>query len=385
MLRPLPFDAGCDKYDAQAAGLLEDLRLGYSTAVEVFHQNHPRFLDEKVPWLPKRIEKEEIRTSVLTLEDARLALARWYSFRDWAALEEYVRSVAEPQGETWRYEAAVEAVVNGWVKELQVLLRRDPELVGPRSARVTKFDPPVHGAMLLHYVAANGVEGHRQKTPATAVEIARTLLEAGAEPDALAFLYGGQCTTMSLLVSSCHPAQAGLQGALVEVLVEFGASVERLGSGNWTSPLITALVFGYGKTAELLVRLGAQVSSLEAAAGLGRTEQVSSMLEAADAASRHRALALAAQLGRAEVVRVLLAAGEDPNRYNPESFHAHSTPLHQAALAGYLETVKVLVESGARLDMPDKIYQSTPMGWAEHAGQSEVREYLVAKSPDGAV
>ena len=133
MLRPLPFDAGHDKYEVQAAGLLDDLRLGYSSAVEVFHQNHPRFLDEKVPWLPKRIGNEEILTSELTLEDARLALARWYSFRDWAALDEYVRSVADPQGETWRFEAAVEAVVNGRVEELRGWLRRDPELVGTRS------------------------------------------------------------------------------------------------------------------------------------------------------------------------------------------------------------------------------------------------------------
>ena len=110
MLRPLPFDAGCGQYEAQAAGLLEDLRLGYSTAVDVFHQNHPRFLDEKVPWLPKRIGQEEIRTSALTLADARLALARWYSFRDWAALEEYVRSVADRKGESWRFSSSAVAM-----------------------------------------------------------------------------------------------------------------------------------------------------------------------------------------------------------------------------------------------------------------------------------
>ena len=44
------------------------------------------------------------------------------------------------------------------------------------------------------------------------------LLEAGAEVDALADLYGGQYTTMSMLVSSCHPANAGVQVALVDTL-----------------------------------------------------------------------------------------------------------------------------------------------------------------------
>ena len=89
-------------------------------------------------------------------------------------------------------------------------------------------------------MAANGVEGHRQKTPPNAVEIARVLLEAGAEPDALADMYGGQHTTMSMLVSSSHPALAGLQVALAETLLDFGASVDARGNGHWTSPLLTA-------------------------------------------------------------------------------------------------------------------------------------------------
>lgn len=69
----------------------------------------------------------------------------------------------------------------------------------------------MHRATLLHYVAANGVEGHRQRTPANAPDVARVLLESGAEPDAVADMYGGQCTTMVLLVSSSHPAEAGVQ------------------------------------------------------------------------------------------------------------------------------------------------------------------------------
>ena len=91
------------------------------------------------------------------------------------------------------------------------------------------FDPPRHRATLLHYVAANGVEGYRQRTPANAVDVARVLLDAGAAPDSLAQLYGGDCTTMTLLVSSSHPARAGVQVALVDVLVDYGASVEPIG------------------------------------------------------------------------------------------------------------------------------------------------------------
>ena len=96
----------------------------------------------------------------------------------------------------------------------------------------------------------------------------------------------------------------------------------------------------------------------------------------AEVPHHHAALALAAQHGQAEVVRVLLETGENPNRFNPEGHHAHSTPLHQAALVGHLEVVRLLVERGARLDVEDKIYQATPLGWAEHGGQKETAEYL---------
>jgi len=45
------------------------------------------------------------------------------------------------------------------------------------------------------------------------VAVARFLLEAGAEVDALGNTYGGDKhqTTMNLLVSSTHPAEAGLK------------------------------------------------------------------------------------------------------------------------------------------------------------------------------
>jgi ankyrin repeat protein len=205
------------------------------------------------------------------------------------------------------------------------------------------------------------------------------LLEAGAEVDALADMYGGRCTTMSMLASSCHPARAGLQVALVETLVDFGASVEASGSGDWRSPLMTALAFGYADAAEALVRRGARVETLAAAAGLGRFADAERLLPTASGDDRHRGIALAAQMGHVEIVRLLLDAGEDPNRLNPKGAHGHSTPLHQAVLAGRSDVVRLLVERGARLDIQDTIYESTPLGWALYGGQTEIAEYLRAK------
>ncbi len=378
-LPPLPYRAPLADYQRQADELLAAHAAGDPTAIRIIHEKHPRFLDEKIPWLPKRLADAEIAAAAFDAADARLTVARAYDFRDWPALVDYVEAVRQ-DGPVYWFESAIEAVVNGDLAALEALLRDHPELVHARSTRVTHFDPPSHRATLLHYVGANGIEGHRQRTPKNAVEITRALLQAGAEPDAVAYLYGGECTTMSLLVSSCHPAEAGLQVALVDTLVDFGAAVEARGAGKWTSPLMTALAFGYVDAAEALVRRGARVDTLAAAAALGRLADSERLLPEADADTRHRALAMAAQNGHVEIVRLLLDAGEDPNRYNPDGNHAHSTPLHQAALAGHDAVVRLLVERGARLDIRDTIYQGTPLGWAEYGGKAAIAEYLREKA-----
>jgi hypothetical protein len=378
---PLPFPSRLKEYEAQADALLEAWHAGDPDATRFVREHLPRFLDERIPWLPKRLSDEEVRRVALDRSFARLAVARGYSFRDWDRLVEWVEVVAR-DGPVARFESAVEAVITGDGVALEGLLREDPELVRARSTVVTHHDPPQHRATLLHYLAANGVEGYRQKSPKNAVEVATMLLEAGAEPDALAGMYGGRCTTMSLLVSSSPPAEAGVQVALVDILVDHGAAVEARGSGHWTSPLMTALTFGFRDAAEALVRRGARVATLPAAAGLGRLFEARRLLEAAGPDDRHRALVLAAQLGHVEILRLLLDEGEDPDRYNPEGHHAHSTPLHQAVWSGHEAVVRLLVERGARLDIRDTVYEGTPLGWAEYGGRAEIAAYLRSRGTD---
>ncbi len=375
-LKPPAFDASLARYQQQAEQLLDAHGSGDPHAIKLIHENNPRFLDNKTSWLPKSLPDSEIQNAPFDIAGAQLTIARIYNFKDWNALAECVDAVGQTASSVFQFESAAEAVITGDLARLQARLRENPELVRARSTRITNFDPPVHRATLLHYVAANGVESYRQKTPPNAVEIARALLIAGAEPDALAGMYGGDCTTMSMLVSSTHPAKAGLQVALVETLVEFGASVEARGEGRWTSPLMTALVFGFPDAAEALVRLGARVDEIATAAGLGRLAETKGLLPAADADSRHRALALAAQLGHVDVVRLLLDAGEDPNRYNPDGMHSHATPLHSTIAAGHFAMVRLLVERGARLDIKDTLFHGTPLGWAEYLRKTEIENYL---------
>jgi Ankyrin repeats (3 copies) len=373
---PLPFRSTPGEYARQAEQLLAAHRARAPAALDLVRCRHPRFLRADVPWLARDVSESDVAAAPFELDDARLVVARAYDFADWLALVEWVAAVAAG-GPVTRFESAVEAVVTGDLPGLQALLAADPALVHARSTRRTCFDPPVHGATLLHYVGANGVEGHRQRTPPNAVALTRALLAAGAEADALAGFYGCRCATLSLLVSSSHPHEAGLAVPLAELLLDHGAALEGQGE-SWGTPLLTALVFGYPATAEALARRGARVP-LAAAAGLGRLDAATRLLPAATPAERHLALALAAQLGHAPLVRLLLDAGEDPDRFNPPGAHAHATPLHHAALAGHAAVVELLVERGARLDLADRIYASTPLGWARHAGKREVAAFLVAR------
>jgi len=371
----LPLTSALRDYEGQAANLLAEWRAGSEAALRFFHQHLPRMLEEKVRWLPRRLSREQLRSMEFDMDDARTAIARGYDFAGWDALAAFAEAIARRDPGVFPFECAVDAVVSGDAATLSGLLTENPDLVGARSTRVTHFDPPVHRATLLHYVAANGTEGYRQRSPPNAVEIAHILLEAGAEADAPASLYGGEVTTMTLLVSSVHPAKAGVQAALVDLLVSFGASPDGAGVGNGTPPVETALAFGYREAARALERHGAFLS-LAAAAGLGRVDMVGDLLAGSDAEGRRRALALAVQAGEVEAARVLLDAGEDPNRFNPEGIHGHTPPIHQAVWAGHIEVVRLLVERGARLDIRDTIHGGTPLDWAEHGGREEIAAYL---------
>jgi hypothetical protein len=128
--------------------------------------------------------------------------------------------------------------------------------------------------LLLIYVGANGVEDERQRTPANAVEIAQMLLDAGAEGDAEADLYGGGVTTLGLAATSVHPERAGVQNALLKFLIDRGANLDPPSAGgNGHGLVIGCLENGRGPAAEFLAGAGAKLD-LEAAAGVGRLDFV---------------------------------------------------------------------------------------------------------------
>src|SRR6266496_2391246 len=123
------------------------------------------------------------------LADAQFVIARSHGFESWLKFAKHLEATTRKSSPVSRFEAAADAIVKGDIATLERLLREEPKLIRARSTRE-------HRATLLHYISANGVEGYRQKTPKNAVEIAELLLEAGAEVDAEADVYGGGATTL---------------------------------------------------------------------------------------------------------------------------------------------------------------------------------------------
>jgi len=291
-----------------------------------------------------------------TLADAQLFIARLHDFASWPRFVHHLEALERESSPDSAFETAADAVVTGDIARLSSMLRTNPSLSHARSARD-------HAATLLHYIAANGHEGYRQKTPKNAVDIARVLLDAGAEPDALARMYGYECTPMQMLVSSAHPHIAGLQVALVDILVDYGARPS--GVNDDGSPLMTAFRFHYPRAAEALVRRGARVDNVISAAALGRTDLLADWVVdgATLAPDVHLAavpwprlkrdarihlgyaLTWAANWGKGDAVELLLQKGVDPNGKDDDA-----TALHLAAAFGHMDIVRLLLAYGASLE-----------------------------------
>ena len=302
------------------------------------------------------------KSATLTLADAQFLIASAHGFQNWSEFANHVQRKPLPDASGNEFEAAVDAVVAGDLSTLESIVGRHPDVIRAHSSRV-------HHATLLHYVAANGVEDFRQRTPPNAVAIARFLLEAGADVDALADTYGRDKyqTTMNLLVSSTHPAEAGLHSPLVETLLDFGAAINGLEDDE--SPLMTALAFGYGDAAEALARRGARVDNVIAAAALGQTDLVRSLvvdkrtladgvplvapnwLHLPNDPKLHieYALVWACKFGRAAVVEFLLQQGVDPAARD-----SLMTALHWAASHPHMDVVKLLLRHSAPLEVENK-------------------------------
>src|SRR5262249_26371021 len=146
-------------------------------------------------------------------------------------------------------------------------------------------------------------------------------------------------TALGLVATSVHPAVAGVQIALLDTLLEAGASVD----APWDRSVVrAALANGRGDAAKYLADRGARLD-LEAAAGVGRLDVVRTFVNddgtlqgGATTKQLMSGFAWACEYGHTGVVDFLLGHGVTVDaslRHNGQS------GLHWAAYGGHVDTV----------------------------------------------
>jgi ankyrin repeat protein len=348
--------------------------------------NHPEF---------KNRSPQEVLAAPIALADAQLVIAREYGFQSWAALKHDVE--AAKRVASFRphpsFAEAIAAIVAGDIDKLRALLDAHPELVRAR----TNLEPPFHyftGATLLHHLAWNPSRG--EPVPPNVVDIARLLLDRGADPNALT-LGRSIGTTMGLIVTSRMASEANASGPLIELLRARGAKLD-VGTSETVIPdwgrrnvLDVALSNYATRAAEKLIELGAKTDVVSAAA-LGRLDLVRGYFDSdgrltlrprrnGSLMSERDAIGLAALFAyvnkHPDVMEFLL---EKDGNWDMIGVN-NGTLMHRAAWEGNLALVKRLVADGADINNRDNPFHSTPMSWAQHNKQTAVFDWLGANTP----
>jgi ankyrin repeat protein len=246
-----------------------------------------------------------IGTTAPRLSDAQFAVARGLGARSWPAL------VREAEAR----EAFAAALVRGDVAAVAATLAADPD-AATRSVRGRK--------PLLHVTSSDAEQ---------AVDCARLLLEAGADPN-------------SSREDDGHEHVSALAGAardprMAALLIEAGADVD-------------------------------DARALRAAAGAEDTASLALLLDAGAPLRHAMALAHAAQRDRVPAARLLLQRG-------PEDWGERENAIVWAARGeASEEMIRLLVDHGAEIDASFDGSGRTPYGLAVRSGRRDLAELLAA-------
>jgi len=252
----------------------------------------------------------------------------------------------------------VEFIDEGEPEGLLAHLRAYPHLV-EMTAPVEEPPRPLYFAhpTLVHYLPDNPVR--RGKIGPACVDCLDVLVGMGVSQVALNETLGLACSSQSL-------ADSGQDERLITALIQAGASPESGEDAALGHRMERALntLMGSGLAASLPVRVALD------------QEIPSNKISQATNDDLQKSLTVAAIWGQARHIPALIQAGASPNLFCPEGFYSHSTPLHQAVMAGSVSAVRALIANGADTEAKDKIWGGTPLDWAKHVQNVQMTEIL---------
>lgn len=350
------------------------------------------------------------------LHDAHLTVARSYGFSGWPALVHHLELAAGLSVDPSRIDEGALAPPDRFCalsalyyndadapprrKAAAAMLAAEPGLVdhhvwaaaaaadGPTLRRLLRGTAGLahreggpFGWVPLMYLCYSRVPLHR--TRAQVLDAASALLDAGADPDA-GYLWCGTATPFTLLTGVFGEGEQGHRRqprhphdqALARLLLERGADPEdqqtvynrMFRRGDDHLVLLFEFGLGAGEPGPWPRRLGEAMET--------REEMWRRQVEWAAAHGFVERLELLARHG-VDTSGVTVAEPSVPARPNDLDGEGR-TPLHEAAWDGDLDRIRALLRAGADPSITDRRYGSTPLGWAEHAYQTEAAALLRA-------